>query len=1276
MTKNIQLNDLCDDDEEDADLVILDSPNSTEFAEIFSVVQFETLGDSMSNIKLEEETLIGTVDLTEDEEESTNFSNTIHGRHEEWLNNFQQLAKQFRESQLIMERQQSNLLVSNNQREAIICLDSDSENEDEELTVANANTNATQEIIKRNTEKSSELTEDLFVDNYPPTVTPINCSTDLESSDVEDDDDSTKLSSRFLSGTIRTYQAKRMHQIESQANTETAYRRDSIHISSTPPDRLDDEYSDNQDDEGTDVQDEHDQEEDEVETFPSITLQEPRPRGPYPTYNNMQNHKVVFSQSITRLPFDNEQQNQQTQQSDVKSPKKQKKKVHFNTSPLGPTIVQNKPLKPALQQSKYKASDAPDYFHLRGFERLATSAPSTTGSTSTCGSVATTLSLNKQQEQQELTTEHCNENENNENNKREIKRSFKLNHNNNNKCLKNLSVFNQKYLLKQKSFKNVKINLKKLKLNNDISLTNSKSNFSIEKQPPPPTPPLHTSLTLLHNKTTFLNYKQTETCQLKTKLIDTITTASNLKTNVIANDDDAIFKKPLPVTRKFVKSPKPIKIHKVVSLKSQPFYNKTKTSAVVFSENDGNKGDEHILEIPLVTHIEKLGDEVKTETVKSPLLPSVENNVNDANAEQSSSKEVELDDLSKISKFLTDEINNLTSEHKKTNIEKTNMQIMHVEDINEKNKAEEKPDKIMEIKISHDVDSDTDNASSENFLANDINRKPDIVMEKRLIESDIYSQNSDETSSINSTEQENNENISQATEQEYSDNQNGKNSDEKEEACVETAQQENTVEKSKTTVESHPLDDKKEHEKEDEVSVETDQQGNTAKESKITLKSQSLDDKKEEEISVEADQQENAAEKSKTTLKSQFLDNKKENGNARGLPLLKTDQQKHSQFLDDKKENEKEQEVPVEIDQQENTVEKSKTTVESQFLDNKNENEKEEVVSVETDQQESTAEKSKTTVKSQFLDNKKANEKEEISVETDQQENTAEKSKTNVKSQSHDNKKEDEKELVHNETDQQENTTEKSKTTTKNQSLINLNEDTLMNSKEACDIDKSNSNCVATKDEKSLEISDQDNATNISNDDINSSTDLNNTEDFNCNAPQEFDALKPGTQTASSPLVTHFCAEFLAGLPNESSSAVRNVSNTENDPSRNDIDFEFENNSSTPTMCRFDLDSMTENTSDIPPVMSVTKLTSETYDADKLLEDFNNKTEDIVDTALSKKTNQSNPTELRVRDNKENNQNTLISTHTHESIKRSRESEDILDNTGEQTHKKFITTIS
>ena len=277
----------------------------------------ETLGNSMSNIKLEEKTVVDTVDLTEEEEESTNSPNTIRDRHEKWLNNFQQLAKQFRESQLIMERQQNSQLISNNQSQAIICLDSDSENEDEELTAVNANASKTQELTK-NSEKSNELTEDLFVDNYPPTITPINCSTDLESSDVEDDDDATKLSSRFLSGTIRTYQAKRMHQIESQANTETAYRRDSIHISSTPPDRLDDEYSDNQDDEGTDVQDEHDQEEDEPETFPPITLQKPRPRGPYPTYNNMQNNKVVFSQSITRLPYDKEQQNQQTQQSEVK----------------------------------------------------------------------------------------------------------------------------------------------------------------------------------------------------------------------------------------------------------------------------------------------------------------------------------------------------------------------------------------------------------------------------------------------------------------------------------------------------------------------------------------------------------------------------------------------------------------------------------------------------------------------------------------------------------------------------------------------------------------------------------------------------------------------------------------------------------------------------------------------------------------------------------------------------------------------------------------------
>lgn len=300
-------------------MVILDSPNSTDFIEIFSAVQLETLGDSMSNIKLEEKTIVYTVDLTEEEDESTNPPNTVCDRHEKWLNNFQQLAKQFRESQLIMERQQNSQLISNNQTAAIICLDSDSENEDEELTAANANNASKTKEITKNADKSRESSEDLFVDNYPPTVTPINCSTDLESSDVEDDDDSTKLSSRFLSGTIRTYQVKRMHQIESQANTETAYRRDSIHISSTPPDRLDDEYSDNQDDEGTDVQDEHDQEEDEAETFPPITLQKSRPRGPYPTYNSTQNNKVVFSQSITRSQYDKEQQNhQQTQQSEVK----------------------------------------------------------------------------------------------------------------------------------------------------------------------------------------------------------------------------------------------------------------------------------------------------------------------------------------------------------------------------------------------------------------------------------------------------------------------------------------------------------------------------------------------------------------------------------------------------------------------------------------------------------------------------------------------------------------------------------------------------------------------------------------------------------------------------------------------------------------------------------------------------------------------------------------------------------------------------------------------
>lgn len=279
----------------------------------------------MSNIKLEEETVVGTVDLTA-EEEPSNSPTSICARHEKWLNEFQRLAKQYRESQLLLERQQ----ILENRKETVICLDSDSEEDEEIPAGANGSKKTTQATAAKELNQTAPKApqnnaEDLFVDSYPLTTTPINCEFDLESLDAEDENDVTKISPRFLSGTLRTYQGKKSNLLEKDdksnsdnddahnrtKDSEKAYRRDSIHISSSPLER-----TQNDDDEGTDVQDEHDDELEEEEetsayTFLPTTIKKPekeifakqiRPMGPYPTYNNMHNDKVLFSQSLSRYP--------------------------------------------------------------------------------------------------------------------------------------------------------------------------------------------------------------------------------------------------------------------------------------------------------------------------------------------------------------------------------------------------------------------------------------------------------------------------------------------------------------------------------------------------------------------------------------------------------------------------------------------------------------------------------------------------------------------------------------------------------------------------------------------------------------------------------------------------------------------------------------------------------------------------------------------------------------------------------------------------------------
>ncbi|XP_037820989.1 myb-like protein P [Lucilia sericata] len=398
------------------------------------------------------------------------------------------------------------------------------------------------------------------------------------------------------------------------------------------------------------------------------------------------------------------------------------------------------PLKPAIQQQKYKASDASEYFHLRDFD-CSSYAGSVAGS-STSNSTSSSI---KHQEQQESTNQKCI-------NKQEI---LKYTTNNvkdhNNKCSnfdKNLSVFNQKSLnmnLKQKTIKNVKINLKKLRFNNDISLTNFKSNFSKEQLHPPHT---QQSTTLIisntKNNDNFTTYKRTETCQLKCNPISTITKQS---------DDDMIFKKPLPVTKKVLKSsPKPLRIHKVVSLRRQQQqqhpYN-VKPREVKKSETPQLVND--VLKVCIKQ--ENVDD---NRALEKPL--AVEN-VNDNKTQLASTEDdVEMDDLSKISKLLTEKINSLTCDktEKSKELKGTNdlliSQELSKESLDkEKESVTPKDSEAKEILVDENitkpnkqlVDESNTNLSEDNAACDELN--PIILEEKEIREQQNNTENVNES---------------------------------------------------------------------------------------------------------------------------------------------------------------------------------------------------------------------------------------------------------------------------------------------------------------------------------------------------------------------------------------------------------------------------------------------------------------------------------------------------------------------------------------------------
>ncbi|KAI8119893.1 hypothetical protein CVS40_8778 [Lucilia cuprina] len=421
--------------------------------------------------------------------------------------------------------------------------------------------------------------------------------------------------------------------------------------------------------------------------------------------------------------------------SEAKTPKKQKKRVQFNTSPLGPTVpssTHKMPLKPAIQQQKYKASDASEYFHLRDFDG-SSYAGSVAGS-STSNSTSSSI---KHQEQQESTNQECI-------NKQEILKYTTNNvkdHNNKFYCSsnfnKNLSVFNQKSLnmnLKQKTIKNVKINLKKLRFNNDISLTNFKSNFSKEQLHLPHTQQ-NTALIISNTKNNdnSSTYKRTETCQLKCNPIATITKQS---------DDDMIFKKPLPVTKKvFKSSPKPLKIHKVVSLRrhqqQHPYHMKPRE--VIKRETP--ELENNLLKVCIKQ--ENVDDNRASEMHLEP------ENVNDNKTQLSTTDEdVEMDDLSKISKLLTEEINSLTCDATEKSKElKETSDLLISQELSKESLDKEKESvvtpkdlELKEILVEENitksnkqlVNESNTNLSEDNETFDEVN--PNILEEKEIVE--------------------------------------------------------------------------------------------------------------------------------------------------------------------------------------------------------------------------------------------------------------------------------------------------------------------------------------------------------------------------------------------------------------------------------------------------------------------------------------------------------------------------------------------------------------
>ncbi|XP_073836170.1 uncharacterized protein isoform X2 [Musca autumnalis] len=388
--------DLCDyDDDVMMTSPVQESPTSSDmmnFVELFSTVQLELRKPpNTSQVKHETQTIVDSVDLTV-EEENADLNGEERLRHlyekqERWLDHLGTITKQYL---LLKNKQQQNKESSAD----IICLDSDSSGDDDEDK-------------NESSQRDVDQNQDLFDDTYPETITPLN-RTDDNNSESSENETTTKelnaISNDNSNNSLRTYVAKKSSCCSlSSADDESQYRliqqttsvtrksspvkklpprRNSIHINaipkspsppppspSTPPNN---EETDNER-----------SSEDGVEYYtnffyssPSSSHSNMNSSGPGVPFHRLNSTfgttggKVIFSQtrassngssSMTKCderhpsPAKSEHQQHRT------------KKVHFDSSPMGPTAAYSKQdltnkscFPPATNTSNDDGGDADD----------------------------------------------------------------------------------------------------------------------------------------------------------------------------------------------------------------------------------------------------------------------------------------------------------------------------------------------------------------------------------------------------------------------------------------------------------------------------------------------------------------------------------------------------------------------------------------------------------------------------------------------------------------------------------------------------------------------------------------------------------------------------------------------------------------------------------------------------------------------------------------------------------------------------------------------------